>query len=115
MKLKWLTTRSAYLAIVSILGAASIAAFWLPSEHRLRAGTVLLGFVVTRYVAMWLHQYAILFASPKKGLSKTEAAERRLIWLFECQMDDPNAMGSSHKPIHIKLDDIDLRRIGPDG
>ena len=108
MRFKWLTTRSAYLIIVPLLFVGSILAYWLPSEHRLRAGTVLLGLVITRYVAMWLHQHAYLFATAKDGLSKTESAERRLTFLFECQMDDLNAMGSRHKPIHVKLDESAL-------
>lgn len=100
--MKWLTTPSAYLVIVPILAALSIAAFWLPSEHRLRLGTVLLGFLVTRYVAMWLRQHAYLFASSKEAQSKAEVWDMRLSYLFESYMDDINAMGSQHKPINIR-------------
>ena len=51
----------------------------------------------------------------KEGLSRAEMAERRLTFLFESYLDDLNAMGSHHKPMHIKLDEFDLRRIQPDG
>ena len=109
--MKWLSTRSAYLIIVPLLAAGSIATIWLSPEARLKAGTVLLGLVITRYVARWLHQYSDLFVSPKEGLTRVEKLERRLIWLFESHLDDTNAMGVSHKPVHIKLAEIDLQHL----
>ena len=130
--MKWLSTRSAYLVIVPTFFAASIAMAWLPEGARLRVATVLLGLVITRYVAMWLHQYAGLFTGSRENSSKAEMTERQLSYLFESHMDDINAMGSSHKPIHVKTDDFgalgsshnpiyirldesDLRPIRPDG
>ena len=68
--MKWLSTRSAYLVIVPTFFAASIAMAWLPEGARLRVATVLLGLVLTRYVAMWLHQYASLFGDVQGRLEQ---------------------------------------------
>ncbi|MDE0495018.1 MAG: hypothetical protein OXH54_13835 [Acidimicrobiaceae bacterium] len=98
---KWLITRSAYLAIVSILVTASIASYWLPPDHRIRAGTVLLGLVITRFVARWLSKYAELFVAASTNASMSEALERRLRFLLECQLEK-QPRGSHGSPIYIK-------------
>lgn len=111
---KWLTTRSAYLAIVSILIALSIASYWLPPDHRIRAGTVLLGLVITRFVARWLSKYAMMFASASNNASMSQALERRLRFLLECHLERA-PRGANANPVHIKLNHSDLQRIRAGG
>ena len=97
--------------VAGVIGAVSTVV-WVDAEARLKMVTALGVLVVTRYVIRWIYEYGSLMNRDRyKEMSRSERAERRLVWLFQSHLTDHNERGAQNHPVHIKLDTFDLHEL----
>lgn len=106
---KWIAIA---VPVAGILGAIA-SVIWADDAVRLKMVTALGVLVLTRYVIRWIYEYGGL-VTRDKDTTRYDRWERNLVWLFQSQLTDSNELGTSHRPVHIKLDTFDLQGLTGD-